>query len=432
MLAAAIADASRPIMAPLATAPQTPPSSQVTTGRSRPRGRPPGSSSQAPNGATDSPQRKRKYIPGGPGGGGRYIEVDGNEALVGGIGSGGSALPGAQAGDDTRDVATPSATSRRRKPPAAPTPRYSSAAAAAARVAQNDDEKPREERGWEEIHPHLDIEATFAVYSAAQVDGVVAPTIMPSLSQANLHQADKSESPGVNGLRSEVDGAPAVSPDPSVNDDGKNLASTSLCACTATVATDTQASDIVFSQPKKRRVGRPSRRPEPAPAAENAILSTPKIIPPPGPTPGEKLILNKPSFRHIDPFQIFEQKGTGQARYVDRSMANVGYQESDLFIRPESTLIRYMENTFEEDLDLVPGLNGDGDGNAALGVTGVGRVEYDMDEQDDDWLATYNDSRKQLDVEPITREIFEITMTKIEKEWYSLEKRKFSLIRNHS
>ncbi len=53
----------------------------------------------------------------------------------------------------------------------------------------------------------------------------------------------------------------------------------------------------------------------------------------------------------------------------------------------------------------------------------VGRVEYDMDEQDDMWLEKYNTQRKSGDLEPITREIFEITITKIEKEWHALEKR---------
>ncbi|EHL02580.1 putative NuA3 HAT complex component NTO1 [Glarea lozoyensis 74030] len=59
----------------------------------------------------------------------------------------------------------------------------------------------------------------------------------------------------------------------------------------------------------------------------------------------------------------------------------------------------------------------------ALGSGGVGRVEYDMDEQDDKWLQEYNKGRKAINHEAITREIFEITMTKIEKEWHALEKR---------
>jgi len=65
------------------------------------------------------------------------------------------------------------------------------------------------------------------------------------------------------------------------------------------------------------------------------------------------------------------------------------------------------------------------------------RVEYDMDEQgirltfdqflivDDAWLQEYNERRKKdhLEGDEISREIFEVTMTKIEKEWFELEKR---------
>jgi NuA3 HAT complex component NTO1 len=53
----------------------------------------------------------------------------------------------------------------------------------------------------------------------------------------------------------------------------------------------------------------------------------------------------------------------------------------------------------------------------------LGRVEYDMDEQDDMWLEAYNAHRKSQGLNPVTREVFEITITKIEKEWHALEKR---------
>ena len=44
---------------------------------------------------------------------------------------------------------------------------------------------------------------------------------------------------------------------------------------------------------------------------------------------------------------------------------------------------------------------------------------------DDSWLQEYNERRKKdhLEGDEISREIFEVTMTKIEKEWYELEKR---------
>jgi hypothetical protein len=45
--------------------------------------------------------------------------------------------------------------------------------------------------------------------------------------------------------------------------------------------------------------------------------------------------------------------------------------------------------------------------------------------KDDAWLQEYNERRKKdhLEGDEISREIFEVTMTKIEKEWYELEKR---------
>ena len=147
------------------------------------------------------------------------------------------------------------------------------------------------------------------------------------------------------------------------------------------------------------------------------------MVPLPGPNPREKLTLPKPSFRLLDPFVTYEQKAAGQLNYVDRTMAHVGYQESDIYIRPEKTLIRVTEGNIEEDLDIVPGTKNETDGNAAIGGGGVGRVEYDMDEQDNKWLEVYNMQRKAEQIEPIKPAVFEITMTKIEKEWHALEKR---------
>jgi NuA3 HAT complex component NTO1 len=135
--------------------------------------------------------------------------------------------------------------------------------------------------------------------------------------------------------------------------------------------------------------------------------------------PKEKLNLPKPSCRQVDPFKAFEQSDGVKVNYVDRTMASIGYQESEFFIRPEKSLIRVPEGSIEEDLDLT--LKTDGDGaNSALAV---GRVEYDMDEQDDRWLDSLNTQRREEGVEPIKPAIFEVTITQIEKEWHALEKR---------
>lgn len=282
-------------------------------------------------------------------------------------------------------------------------PRYSSAAAAAAAVVQGDGYKPREERGWEEFHQDLDIEAKFAVYSAEEVDGTTTVTT-PA-------QSDAAHQPGLNGVSLTSE---------STKDVNGKAANAFPAATDAAVPRESVESPL--STPQKRRPGRPPRRQD---SMLNGIGTpdVPKTVPLPGPNPKERLTLPKPSCRLVDPFVAYETKTTGQQNYVDRTMANVGYQESDLFIRSEKRLIRVAEGSVEEDLDVGPGLKSDGDGNAPIGGIGVGRVEYDMDEQDDKWLQAYNQQRKEEQVEAIKPAIFEITMTKIEKEWHALEKR---------
>jgi len=147
----------------------------------------------------------------------------------------------------------------------------------------------------------------------------------------------------------------------------------------------------------------------------------PKIVPLPGPNPRERLTLPKPSYRILDPFLHYEQKDYAAANFVNQTMANVGYQETELFTRP-TNMIRQMEGSADEDLDLMPDLV-HGDGNSAIGGSGVGKVEYDMDEQDVKWLDGLNKIRTDEGTQPIKPAIFEITMTKIEKEWHALEKR---------
>ncbi|MCJ1396989.1 nuA3 HAT complex component nto1 [Xylographa trunciseda] len=365
--------------------------------------------------AAEPPPKKRRYVPGGPGGGGRYVDSDGTEIPVGGTGPGGYNYVGPRGRIGPQNAANgvqpivyerPRRESRRERP--ATRPRYSSAAAAAAAVVQGDGFKPREERGWEEFHQDLDIEARFPIFSADEVDGVVkiSKTSQPRLTngiakggesgdQSAEGQSGEDKEVIFNDLADEV----AVLDAGASGDDGAETPSS-----------------------LRRRPGRPPRR-------HDSMLKgigtpdTPKAVPVPGPNPREKLTLPKPSFRLADPFFSYEQKAAGQMNYVDRTMANVGYQESDIYIRPDKKLIRITEGNIEEELDIVPTTKSEGDGNAAIGAVGVGRVEYDMDEQDQKWLEDYNKRRKEDQVEPIKPAIFEITMTKIEKEWHALEKR---------
>lgn len=295
--------------------------------------------------------------------------------------------------------------SRRERPAARP--RFSSAAAAAAAVVQGDGFKPREERGWEEFHQDLDLEAKFPVFSADEVDGVVRPL---------------SHSPQGNNLSNGVTPGPTRTPRAESQGAGQQDFFQDVSTPPGNGSLLDTPGDFISLEVTPRRRGRPVRR------ADSMLKGigtpdVPKVIPVPGPNPREKLTLPKPSFHPSDPFLKYEQKGAGLLNYVDRSMANVGYQESDIYIRPETMLIRVTEGNIDEDLDAAPGARSEGEGNAAIGGSGVGTVEYDMDEQDTKWLEAHNAQRKAEEVEPIKPAIFEITMTKIEKEWHALEKR---------
>lgn len=48
------------------------------------------------------------------------------------------------------------------------------------------------------------------------------------------------------------------------------------------------------------------------------------------------------------------------------------------------------------------------------------QVEYDMDEQDQEWLDLVNEDRRKGQVGPVSSEIFEIMMDRLEKEWFEL------------
>lgn len=154
---------------------------------------------------------------------------------------------------------------------------------------------------------------------------------------------------------------------------------------------------------------------------------------------GEKLNLLKPSYRKILPFQFSEfawsssvgstgpyglnnpprsytkdaadTKGKSRdnsGNTVDQTMLSIGYQQTSLYTRPLTLLRDRPDPGIDEELGALDTLD---------------RVEYDMDEQDDKWLTKHNSHRMLLEMAPVTREVFEITMTKIEKEWVALEKK---------
>ncbi|KAJ4292296.1 hypothetical protein N0V88_005928 [Collariella sp. IMI 366227] len=401
----------------MAPAPSTP----RRTARGRPRGRPKGPESESASRdkrtapdltATEPPPKRRRYIPGGPGGGGRFVDEDGTEIPTESHGPSTTvSRPRASAANKAQP--SPSLYPRRERSTRIRTAvnrderddmQYSSAAAVAAAVVQSEGYKPREERGWEEFHPNLDIDASFIMHQADHVDGViksVPPTPVVQTSGTPENGAVSPTKETNPGLGNEVNGTPSGQGKPSCGEP--------------------------LDTPSRRRLNRPARESFSLYATRTlldfgAALKVPKVLPIQGQTSKERLDLKLPQYRKTNRIALFESKTFGQARYVDKSMMNVGYQESDNFIRPDRNLIKATDANMEEEIEQVGAARADGD--AVQHPAGaVGRVEYDMDEQDDMWLEKLNTQRKAADLDPIAREIFEITITKIEKEWHALEKR---------
>ncbi|PPJ53614.1 hypothetical protein CBER1_00417 [Cercospora berteroae] len=370
---------------------------------------------------TEPAQKKQRlrFEPGGPGGGGRYIDEHGNEMTraeaverglissaprsrsrrpVGGrpniVAKAPKHRTPAATDGQTPSITRSTMTTRPRRerperyapPPTTPRPRYSNAAAAAAASQASDGYKPREERSWDEFHPELDLAAGLMVFSADEVDGRTSK-YDPKLQNLKL-----------NGLEAngDVDMQDASDDEKS----GRN------------------------GTPNRRRPGRPPRRPE-------SMLSglgsppAPRIQPLATHNPKERLNLPKPSYRHYNHFlQYEEDQLQNKVNYVDRTMAGVGYQESDRFELPPNVLIRLAENQHVEDeADVSLRLASDGPAEVGSGHPVIGKVEYDMDEQDVAWLEELNEHRRAEELPAIKPAILEITMTQIEKEYHALEKR---------
>ncbi|KAI0351350.1 hypothetical protein OH77DRAFT_1429898 [Trametes cingulata] len=86
----------------------------------------------------------------------------------------------------------------------------------------------------------------------------------------------------------------------------------------------------------------------------------------------------------------------------DHVAKSYGYNDfNDEFVLPEEHYIRYIE-PLESDL--------------------ATQVEYDMDEQDQEWLDAVNQERKAQQLDKVSYETFEIIMDRLEKEWFDLSK----------
>ncbi|KAK1239756.1 hypothetical protein MKX07_001210 [Trichoderma sp. CBMAI-0711] len=402
-------------------APASPTPRRTPTGRRR--GRPPGSTnaaraarqaSLAAAAASEPPQKRRRYVPGGPGGGGRYLDADSiqtpNTART---------TTGSRSRTSTARLAlngaSPSMPPRRERSTRARAAanedsdemRWGSAAAMAASVKQAEDYKPREERSWEEFHPNLDIDLPFVIFAAHDVDGVA------------VHEAPNT--PAVDAPLPATPHLDSMTPSKPVNP--ASTGNTPNPQAARGPGPDGDVDDSAAGTPSSRRPRRSTREVvsfyNVRPLDFAPTPKTPKILPIQNQTPKERLDLKLPSYRKTNRIELFESKTFGQARYVDKAMSNVGYQESDNFIRSERTLIKATDSNADDEFEQYSVAAGDDHAHQSR----LGRVEYDMDEQDDMWLEQYNAQRKANELQAITREIFEITMTKIEKEWHALERR---------
>lgn len=290
-------------------------------------------------------------------------------------------------------------TSRSRRDTQPDKPTYDSAAqAAAAATGQVDGYKPREERSWEEFHPDLDIESKITAFSAIDVDGVHQESQNNAAVDQQLYDGSATKSlEGLlpNGIRPRSsDMMPTLTPTP------------------------------------RRRPGRPPRRPE-AMLYGLGSPPAPKIIPLPAQNPRERLNLPKPSYRKIATFAAYEADRAVQVNYVDRTMANAGFQESEMYLRSDRKFIRLEEESPPEGAGASLMLETEKDQMSSMNLPPFTRVEYDMDEQDGQWLDAQNLIRKDEQVEAIKPGIFEITMTQIEKEWHALEKSESATVEHY-
>ncbi|KAI1113235.1 hypothetical protein F5Y14DRAFT_228580 [Nemania sp. NC0429] len=355
--------------------------------------------------ATEPPPKRRRYVPGGSGGGGRFLDKNSDGAMDAVAATASRPRSRPRIPSRPNSAASPSLYPPRRERSTRTRTstrieqddemQISSAAAVAAAVVQSEGYKPREERGWEEFHPNLDIERCFMLFHAEDVDGTAKPVFETPL------------------------GKPVFGGDP--NDAGspsKDQPRASPNASSNSVVFASQ--NLVATTPTRRRGARQSlyaTRSDMAP-----VPNTPTPLPIHGQNNKEKLDLKQPLYRKTDRILLFESKKFGQARYVDKAMMNIGYQESDNYIRPDRRLIKAADGSVDDDPDSSAVARADGEVSHQPANI-LGRVEYDMDEQDDMWLETYNAHRKSQGWNPVTREVFEITITKIEKEWHALEKR---------
>ncbi|KAF3938603.1 Peregrin [Dactylella cylindrospora] len=293
--------------------------------------------------------------------------------------------------------------------------------------------KPREECSYQEFHPDFDINAEIECYDSREIDGSPLPIGGAPLTPGKAN--------GIQIRIEEVQDKPSEATTPIISINGGPM------AISATDLNGTVPSESgKHSDAKGDSESQASSSHDPTDPSQNPTINTPtrrssrqkdnkekekeranQTPKPNGHRPllpmsnihhNERLSLPVPSYKEIDPFKLTET-------YVDRAMAGVGFQESDYWQRP-NTMVRNIgiRDDMKEGEARISSLVEETDDSNNLLSHNItpGIVEYDMDEQDEKWLNNFNILRKSQDVPMITREIFEITITKIEKEHYALER----------
>lgn len=116
-----------------------------------------------------------------------------------------------------------------------------------------------------------------------------------------------------------------------------------------------------------------------------------------------KFEVPKVAFKIINPpdQSTSSHSGNTTSDNLKKNLQSYGYNSSSFWVPPGS-YIRWVQPA-EAELE--------------------NRCEYDMDEQDHEWLTALNADRKRLGFDQIPFEFFEIVMDRLEKEWFQLNRK---------
>ncbi len=129
-------------------------------------------------------------------------------------------------------------------------------------------------------------------------------------------------------------------------------------------------------------------------------------------------INKKPTFTKLP---VTTQKETK----LDKSLVSAGFLETDTYVLPKVYIRSDMTDApLHNDVELVFNPRNNNGTLFEMKTDKNIRVEYDMDEQDNFFLEDLNDRRiNEQSIPPISPQIFEILMTLLEKEWFSIEQK---------